>query len=422
MPRRQTKREVPRWRRGKQQTSYAGVQLTGRDARKFTRELARLTATQSNPAAAKNDVLAKTGAWRFRRHLAPFIWLAVLAAAAVALRRSAHPLIFANIAAWATGLLVVWATRHLSPFARRATDAAALASTVWLPVLTSVGLAKPFPALLAITWAVFAVVWIHHYGWRPKQATAPPAADTTSDEARWKALAGHQKWSGTLGQVEQLAGGGRRYPLQLDGVKTTIGPVLSAAENVAGAWHKPMTEAYVERDPRGVTSRGYLTIIGSESLMKGREWNGQGMNEIGQAMIGRYADGSSTHIKLYTPKYGTRHGLLSGTTGSGKSEMLNLLIFIAIMSGCFVLVVLDPQEGQSLPFWRDRCLYAAGVDECHRMLRGLHAGMLDRSRYLSGFRWEDDGITMRGLPFFDSDLTGLKMPLIFFDEAHMARG
>jgi hypothetical protein len=81
---------------------------------------------------------------------------------------------------------------------------------------------------------------------------------------------------------------------------------------------------------------------------------------------------------------------------------------------------LDPQEGQSLPFWRDRVLYAAGVGECHRMLRGLHAGMLDRSRYLAGLRWDDDGIPMRGMSFFDYDLTRLPMPLILFDEAHMA--
>jgi hypothetical protein len=46
--------------------------------------------------------------------------------------------------------------------------------------------------------------------------------------------------------------------------------------------------------------------------------------------------------------------------------------------------------------------------------------MLGRSRYLAGLRWDDDGIPMRGMGFFDYDLTRLPMPLILFDEAHMA--
>ena len=49
--------------------------------------------------------------------------------------------------------------------------------------------------------------------------------------------------AGTLGAAEQLPGGGRKYPVQCDGIKTTIKNVLALPDNVAGAWHKPMTEA-----------------------------------------------------------------------------------------------------------------------------------------------------------------------------------
>jgi|SRR5580704_2127534 hypothetical protein len=419
-PRRQ-RREVPRWRRGTQQ-QHGGVQLTGRHARAFAREYARETARQS-AASTANDTLARTGGWRFRNHVAPFAWLAFLVLAAAGLRRTAHPLPYSLPAGFAAGFLAVWATRHLSAYARRAADLGALLTAAWLPVLAAEGFRKPWPAVLAATWALCAGLWIRHYRWRPHavaDVTVPVSDDT--DEARWKALAAEHRWKGVLGPAEQLDGGGRRYPVQLDGIKTTIGTVLAASENIAGAWHKPMTEAYAERDPLGITSRGYLTILGRESLMRVREWSGAGMDPAtGLAVIGRYADGSDTRVKLYTPRFGTRHALISGTTGSGKSELLNLLIFIALVTaGWFVPVVLDPQEGQSLPFWRDRCLYAAGTDECHRMIRGLHAGMLGRSRYMAGLRWDDDGIAMRGMPFFDRELTGLPMPLIIFDEAHMA--
>src|SRR5262249_56528621 len=98
---------------------------------------------------------------------------------------------------------------------------------------------------------------------------------------------------------------GRRYAIQLDGIKTTIRNVLNASENVAGAWHAPMTEAYAERDPTGITSRGYLTILGSDTLMRVREWNGAGIDPVtGMAVIGRYADGSPVHVKCYTRRYG----------------------------------------------------------------------------------------------------------------------
>lgn len=416
MPRRRL-RPAPRWRRGHAVT-VRPVQLSGRQARQFAREYARVT--NAGPVTA-NGALARSGAWRFRRHLVPFAWLAVTLAAAVILRATPRPVPYAAAAAVISGGLLTWATRHLSRFARRATELAAAVTLAWLPVLTAAGFARPVPALLAVTWAPFALAWVRHYAWRPAAARQPEPADM-SDEAIWGRLAAERKWNARLGPAEAMPGGARRYPIQADGIKTVVSNILAASENIAGAWHKPMTEAYAERDPHGITSRGHLTILRGHTLMEVREWDGAGIDpQTGMAVIGRFADGTPVRVKFYTPRYGTRHALISGTTGSGKTELLNLLVFIALASGRFVPVILDPQEGQSLPFWRDQgCLYAAGVDECHRMLRGVHAGMLDRSRYLAGFRWDDDGIARRGMPFFDYDLTGLPMPLIIFDEAHMA--
>jgi Helicase HerA, central domain len=426
MPRRQT-REIPRWRRGKTpQQSQNVIQIKGRKAVRLLQELDTGQAGQAgrhpNGAAVANDVLARTGAWRFRRQLPPFAWGIALAALGAALHAAPHRAILGPLAGIAAAVLLILFTRHLSAFARRWCDAAAFLTLTWLTVLSAAGFGPPAPAMLALTWIPFAGAWARHYRIRPGEGRQEPEQPVPDDDReRWDALAAERKWNAHLGAPERLPGGGRRYPVQCDGIKTVIGNVLSAAENVAGAWHKPVTEAYAERDPAGITSRGYLTILGRETLMTVREWNGAGMDpRTGMAVIGRYADGADAHVKLYTPRYGTRHSLVSGTTGSGKSQLLDELILIALASGVFVPVVLDPQEGQSLPFWRDRVLYAAGTGACHRMLRGLHAGMLDRSRYLASLRWDDDGIAMRGMPFFDCALTGLKMPFIIFDEAHMA--
>ena len=409
-------RDQPPWRRGHAVTLHRPVQLTGRQARQFAREYARVTRTD---IAAANDKLATTGAWRFRRHLVPFAWLAVTLAAAVILRVTPRPVLYAAITAASAGMLLVWATRHLSRFARRATEAAALVTLAWLPILAAAGITtRPVPALLACTWAPFTLAWVRHYGWRPSTPQQAAPVDT-SDEAIWERLARRRKWSGTLGPREAIPGG-RKYPILLDGAETHIGQVIAEPRPIAAAWDKPQTEAYAEPAPTGVESRGYLTILDAGTLGGIQEWDGRGFGEDGIARIGRFADGADARIRILVPRDGTRHGLAAGTTGAGKSALLDLLVWLAITSVIpIVPVILDPQNGQSLPQWRDRLLYAAGVDECARMLRGLHAGMLDRSRRLASMTWDDDGHRVRGMEFYDPQLSGLPVVLPIIDEAPM---
>jgi Helicase HerA, central domain len=413
MPVGTAKPEVPRWRR-KKQPPGPSVRLSPRQERRLVKRLGRHPPQAQAPQPDRGAV-AQTQAFRFRWHLIPFGWLAILFAAGFA-AHAARALPAAVTGSLAAAAVTVLLTRHLKGFTLHAWWAIAALTAVLVPALAAAG-PGPVAALTLACWACVTVPWMRHYRWRPLQPAAQP---DPSDYERWNALCEERKWNGHLGTREDLPGGGRRYPIQTDGIKTVMGNVLAASENLAGAWHLPMTEAFAERDQAGITSRGYLTILGRETLLKPREWNGAGMDPAtGLACVGRYPDGAPVHVKFYTRRYGTRHALVSGTTGSGKSELLNLIIFIALTSGCFVPVVLDPQNGQSLPFWRGRCLYAAGEDECRAMIAGLHAGMMDRSAYLAGLRWDDDGVPMTGMPFFDYEQTGLRMPLIIFDEAHM---
>jgi hypothetical protein len=416
MPRRH-RRDLPRWRRGHAVT-VSPVRLSGRQARTFAREYARVTRT--DPAAA-NGTLAATGAWRFRRHLVPFAWLAVTLAAAVILRVTPHPALYAAAAAFAAGLLLTWATRHLSRFARRAAELAALVTLAWLPVLAAAGFARPVPALLAATWAPFALAWVRHYAWRPVTPGAEPGEpDTRSDEVIWERLAKRRKWAGALGAREEIPGG-RKYPILLDGAETHIGQVMSDPRAIAAAFDKPLTEAYPEPHPSGVESRGYLTILKSGTLDEIREWDGQGITADGFASAARFADGQPARLRFWVPRDGTRHSLIAGTSGAGKSVLLDLLVWLAITSPVPVVpVILDPQNGQSLPQWRGKVPYAAGLDECMAMLTGLHNAMLLRSRVLATTTWADeDGYEQQGFEFFDAALTGLPVIMPIIDEAPM---
>lgn len=414
---RRHRRDLPPWRRGRTPVTIRPVQLSGRQARQFAREYARVTRT--DPATA-GSTLAATGAWRFRRHLVPFAWLAVTLAAAVILRVTPRPVPYAAAAAVAAGALLVWATRHLSSFARRAAELAALVTLAWLPVLAAAGFTRPVPALLAVTWAPFTLAWVRHYAWRPvTPAGQQDKPDVRSDAAVWERLAKRRKWSGELGPREEIPGG-RKYPILLDGAETHIGQVIAEPRALAAAWDKPQTEAYAEPHPSGVESRGYLTILKAGTLGGIQEWDGRGFGEDGIARVGRFADGADARIRCWVPRDGTRHGLAAGTTGAGKSAFLDLLIRLSLAGVIPVVpVILDPQNGQSLPQYRGRLLYAAGVDECARMLRGLHAGMLDRSARLANMTWDDDGHKVRGMEFYDPWLSGLPVVMPIIDEAPM---
>ena len=409
-------RQEPRWRRS--HVTVRPVQLSGREARQFAREYAR--ASTAAPATA-NGTLAATGAWRFRRHLAPFAWLAVTLAAAVILRVTPRPVPYAVITAAVAGALLVWATRHLSRFARRSAEMAAVVTLAWLPALTAAGFARPVPALLAVTWALFTVPWVRHYAWRPADARQEPGKpDIRSDEAIWERLAKRRKWSGTLGPVEQIPGG-RKYPILLDGAETHIGQVMSDPRAIAAAFDKPLTEAYPEPHPSGVESRGYLTVLKSGTLDEIREWDGRGITAAGFATPARFADGQPARMRFWVPRDGTRHALIAGTSGAGKSVLLDLLVWLAITSDVPVVpVILDPQNGQSLPQWRGKVPYAAGLNECMAMLTGLHNAMLGRSRDLATQTWADeDGYEQQGFEFFDPALTGLPVIMPIIDEAPM---
>jgi len=423
---RQPVREVPRWRRPKTVARPAApVQLRGRHGKAFARELARATAQGSEgrqagkqAAASANDVLSATRAWRFRRHLPPFAWLAFLIATGLALHFTRHPLLFGNLAGLTAPVLMWLFTRHASRFTRRAAEIAGLLTAIWLPLLAAIGWHARVPAFLLLTWGACAALWVRHYRWRPPspgQTAVAPAGDA----ATWDKLAAKRKWTGSLGTPEALPGGGRKYPIRLDGAETHIGQVLAEPRAIAAAWDRAQTEAYAEPDPSGIESRGYLTILNGGTLEAPCEWDGKGFATDGLARIGRFADGQPARIRGWVPMDGTRHTLLAGASGSGKTALLDLLIHLALASEIPVVpLILDPQNGQSLPQWKDRLLYAAGLEECARYERGLHAAMLDRSTRMASMTWRDeDGFKMKGLDFYDHRLAGFPIVMIITDEA-----
>lgn len=411
-----SRHEIPRWQQKRRKPAAAQVVLS----KKHQKAIARHMIAQMGPSPARPAEGTERGTFhpgfRYRRQLVPAWWLAAVAVLGPGLHYLHRD--HAGILAGLILAALIWlaSLRHGST-GRALRTAMAILTALWVPVLAIWGLGRPWPAFAFASWAVLLGCWCRHYRVRREAMPADEPPAQTGDQEIWATLAAKRKWSGRLANQRAIHGG-RQWDILLDGTQNDIGEVMALPRKIAAAWHKSTAEAFAEPAPDGVESRGVLTILARGTLARTREWDGAGIDtETGMATVGRYADGKPARIRIYAPMDGTKHGLISGATGSGKSWLLDLLVRLCLTSGFIVPVILDSQEGQSLPQWRDHVPYASGVDECMAMLRGLRAGMLDRSRYLSGLTWaDDDGHQVRGMGFFDHVLTGLPIVLVIGDE------
>ena len=367
--------------------------------------------------------------FRFRFQLVPLCWAA--AAMAGLAGHAVHARAWlAVIGAAVTVLATVAGTRHKDQFFRRYNQGMAAWAGCWAAALCVTGLG-PWAAAWLIGWAVPSAQWVHHYRWRgPKPQAARP--DRTAEEI-FARLAERKKWHASLG-LPQAIPNGKQYLIECVGALTNIGEIVKCPREIAAAYDAPVTEAYAEPDPSGIESKGLLTLLRTSPLDAPRRWAGGSIDPAtGLAVAGRFPDGQDVHEQFFVPGYGggAVHSIISGCPGSGKTGKLDLGMCISATSGVVSTVILDPQEGQSMPDWQDHVPYACGAGQCIAYLRAFHAAMLARSAQMSRMRWcrthvalegncPEDGRTCRirkGMGWFDPYVTGLPIVEIIIDEA-----
>jgi hypothetical protein len=126
-----------------------------------------------------------------------------------------------------------------------------------------------------------------------------------------------------------------------------------------------------------------LQVILTEQsyIANGVEWHGPTYDR-GRCHITMFTDGSPGYWTFSRPNFGVLGGLVVGSSGSGKSRAVGVLIANLLDAG-WQVVVGDPQNGQSLPDWKDAVEYHAGVDPTKLLLHRYHAEVMRRSTLLA---------------------------------------
>lgn len=321
----------------------------------------------------------------------PWLALVALAVAAVAVQlAAADPLLLAGAVPvlWLAGY---WLGRLVK--ARRLGQHAALAAA-WLTV------AAAGPALLGwpgnMLWlALVAGWWLRAHPWwakvdrrrRSSVAPAAPVAAIEAGPARLDPIQQHaiDTWASRIGQpngplagtylsdVRHLPGvkaGGPdrpRKPNLTGTIRSTVPGAINMREarpnlvgRIAAAFGVSYGDVSFAADPNDL-SIAYVRICPDNPLAEVRHYTGPDPEDWrrGWSTVGWFDDGEGLVYAWWT-EIGAVHDLISGCTGSGKSELVLQLILRSLHSRGLVMDWLgDPQGGQSYGAVKERVAYFA---------------------------------------------------------------
>jgi hypothetical protein len=318
-------------------TGYRQIRRQSRRARRAGLQPIVLIDGQFPTPAA---VIIARWAWRYRSELAPATTAsAVLGAGSWV--HAAHPRCWPYILI-ASGLTAFGFTKFGSRIglARLAERVYAAATTLavggWLAVATLLGpFMSPMPQVLGVGAVILAVPW-----WVHRRRRARARVQRTL--AAWREISQAIGLPGSKVQSASVDLWGWRARVRLARGQTIadVTARIPAIESALGTYRGGV-RAYPTRD--GKANRCELRVLDTDPHAEAIPWPGPSARSITQPVdLGPFEDAEPCRVSFLR-----RHALFAGTTGSGKSGGLNVLM--ATLAACDDVVIwaIDLKRGWS---------------------------------------------------------------------------
>jgi FtsK/SpoIIIE family len=334
---------------------------------------------------ATTAVLAARLVWRYRSELGPAAVAAELFITGLVVHHTDPgwwplPLITAAIAAAVA--IATGGRLSLPTFAERAYAAViAITGGAWLAIAVIAGpLRPPLPGLLAIGGLVLAVPWWAH-GRRRARVRVERKLQA------WPVIAGAVGLTGSrvMEAVVDVWGWHARFRLArgqtIDDVRVKLPAIESGLGTFRGA-----ARVYPTAD--NLAHRFELRVLDKDPHADAIPWPGPSATTISQPVdLGPFEDATPATVLLLR-----RHALIGGTTGSGKSGCVNVIM--ASLTACTDTVIwaIDLKQGMELQPWAG-CIdrLATTPAQARALLADAAAIVAARASHLAAHRqrtWE----------------------------------
>jgi hypothetical protein len=316
-------------------------------------------------------------AWHYRSELAPVGVAAVMTGAGWwAHARFPHwwglALAGFSVATW---LVATFGARlGLASLTERAYAATTtFTAGAWLTVATAIGpFTSPLPQIFAIGAVILSVPWWAHRRRRAKVRVERKLA-AWPDIARAIGLIGSEVMSATV----DVWGWRARFRLARGQTISDVTARVPAIESGLGTFRGAVR---VMPTPDNLANRFELRVLDTDPHADAIPWPGPSARSITETIdLGPFEDAMPCRVRFLR-----RHALFAGTTGSGKSGGLNVLL--ANLTACpdAVIWAIDLKRGMELGPWQS-CIgrLATTPEQATALLRDAVAIMEARAEFLA---------------------------------------
>jgi hypothetical protein len=297
-----------------------------------------------SPFPVPAGVLLARLAWRYRSEIAPATTAGAVLVAGWWLHH-AHagwwPWLLAVSDLAASALMVLGARIGLSRLAERVyAAAAALGAGGWLAVAGLLGpLTSPMPQVLCAGAFILAVPWWAHRR-RRARVRVQRAIAAWPDIAKAIGLPGSKIQSAGV----DLWGWRARVRLARGQTIADLTARIPAIESALGTY-RGAVRVYPTGD--GKANRCELRVLDTDPHAESIGWPGPSARSITEPVdLGPFEDAEPCRVSFLR-----RHALFAGTTGSGKSGGLNVLMATLAACGDVVIWAIDLKKGMELGPW-----------------------------------------------------------------------